>query len=160
MLNYKITCDNCLSTILLTEENLMQSSSLVCPHCKAKLPSNELKHLKNDLQYRKMHPGFHVSIVDTQNVDLTELGSYALSKAKEGLSELFKNESRSPKELETFIAENKYLSTFCNLYSRYLLVAYHRKIEAILKEQDILIGDIIVGSPPAVSISYVPPESL
>lgn len=158
MLNYKVTCDNCLTTILLTEKTLMQSSSLVCPECNSKLSANELKHLKSDLQYRKKHPGFHVSISDTQNVVLAELGSYALSKALGGLSTLFNDESLSQEEFEAFTTENKYLSTFCNLYSRHLLVAYHRKIAAILKEQDIIIGDIITDSPPMTSVSYVPPE--
>ena len=53
MLNYKVTCDNCMTTILLTEESLMQSSSIVCPKCDSKLPANEMKHLKSDLQYRE-----------------------------------------------------------------------------------------------------------
>ena len=95
MLNYKVTCDNCMTTILLTEESLMQSSSIVCPKCDSKLPANEMKHLKSDLQYRKKHSGFHISIYDEKDIDLLKITSLAFDQSLDCLLRAFENNSVS-----------------------------------------------------------------
>lgn len=56
MLNYNITCNACHVTFSMTEESLLDSSSLVCPHCQKKMPSNELNHLKMTFDIVKTIP--------------------------------------------------------------------------------------------------------
>ena len=113
MLNYKVTCDNCMTTILLTEESLMQSSSIVCPKCDSKLPANEMKHLKSDLQYRKKHSGFHISIYDEKDIDLLKITSLAFDQSLDCLLRAFENNSVSEKDINKFLSDNNYLLNYC-----------------------------------------------
>ncbi len=159
MLNYKVTCDNCMTAILLTEKSLMQSSSLVCPKCNSKLPANEMKHLKSDLQYRKKHSGFHVSVYDAKDIDLKKITSFAFDRSLTCLLRDFENNSVSEEDAAAFFSDNNYLLDFCRYYSNSLLTAYHHRLASILRDQGIEIGDLIIGSPSASSSSDTPPGS-
>lgn len=155
MLNYKVTCDNCMTTILLTEESLMQSSSIVCPKCDSKLPANEMKHLKSDLQYRKKHSGFHISIYDEKDTDLLKITSLAFDQSLDCLLRAFENNSVSEKDINKFLSDNNYLLNYCRYYSNALLVNYHYTLASILRDQEIGIGNLI--RPQSAPSSDTPP---
>lgn len=145
MINYQFTCKNCHVTFSMSEKSIMQSSSLACPHCHLNLPAGEFKHIKNDLKYRKEHSSFYVSVFDSPDINIENLSSYALDRTVNGLNNLFKNDPSQ--NIDSFIEENKYLLTFCNLYSRNILIAYHHQIADILNSHNIPISDIVQDFP-------------
>lgn len=146
MLNYHVTCNDCYTTFSISEDSLLTSSSIMCPHCHTKLPSNELKHLKNDLHYRKKHSGFHVSILDSHDIDLEEIHSFALDSATKSINSFFENKGNQSDcitNVDNFISENTPILLFCNVYSMQLLKAYHKRLISALATQNISIGELM-----------------
>lgn len=157
MLNYKVTCANCMTTIVLTEKSLMHSSFLVCPECNSKLPANEMKHLKSDLQYRKKHPGFHASVYDAKDINLKKITSFAFDHSLNCLLKDFETHSLSEEDATAFFSDNDYLLNYCQNYSNSLLTAYHLRLASILREQGIELGNLITDySSPHASHDIVP----
>lgn len=145
MLNYRFTCCNCHITFLITENSIVHSTSLTCPHCNAKFSASEMNHLKNDIEYRKKHSNFHVSITDSPDIDLEKINSFASDAAMDGLDILFQKRTGKPDcydDIKSFVSENEPVLLYNNLYSMHLLKAYHYQLANILQEHGISIGEL------------------